>query len=96
VVADDLVVMKMVQPGGHVKKPVNNDVLLNAASNLILASYRNQLTHVFVRVALVALAINGCRQETMTIGENRLLRFMKCLSVLGTWGECVKNCNNPL
>lgn len=72
VVNNDLVVIKVSTQPGHVTsgagQRVRNETLLNAASNLILASYRNQLAHVFVRVAIVAMSINGCRQETMTIG----------------------------
>jgi len=46
----------------------------NAASNLILASYRNQTAHVFVRVAIIALVINSCTtQDVITIGASLLL-----------------------
>jgi len=77
---DDLVELKLVRPA-HLSKPLPRaDVMLNAASNLILASYRNQLSHVFIRVAIVALAVNGCTsQETITIsgfsfGKNPIYR----------------------
>jgi len=57
--------------------------MLNAASNLILASYRNQLTHVFVRIAIVALAVNGCTgQETITIGEFSFAQIIIALKIL--------------
>jgi glycerol-3-phosphate O-acyltransferase len=64
----DFVEMKLVR-AAHVDKPLpRNDVMLNAASHLILASYRNQLSHVFVRIAMVALSINGCTsQETLSL-----------------------------
>ena len=60
--------LKLVRPT-HVDKPVHDDVMLNAATNLILGSYRNQTLHVFVRVGLIALAVNGCADDTMTMGE---------------------------
>ena len=67
--ADDLVELKLVRPG-HLSRPLPRaDVMLNAASNLILASYRNQSSHVFVRIAMVALAVNSCtKQEVITMG----------------------------
>jgi len=67
--ADDLVELKLVRPS-HLSKPLpRDDIMQNAATNLIVASYRNQLSHVFVRVAIVALAINGCaKQDLITIG----------------------------
>jgi len=67
--SDDLVELKLVRPS-HLSRPLpRDDLLVNAATNLILASYRNQLSHVFVRVAIVAMAINGCaEQDLMTMG----------------------------
>lgn len=65
-VKDDYITVQLV-PASHIK--VQDDVMLNAATNLILASYRNQLLHVFVRVAMVALCVNGCVKDTMTMGE---------------------------
>lgn len=65
---DDMIELKLVRPG-HVNKPIKDDILLNAATNLILASYRNQVTHLFVRDALVALSVNSCTEETMTMDE---------------------------
>lgn len=65
---DDMIELKLVRPS-HVAKPIKNDILLNAATNLILGSYRNQVTHLFVRVALVALSVNSCSDETMTIAQ---------------------------
>jgi len=46
----------------------------NAASNLMVASYRNQTAHVFVRVAIIALAVNSCTtRDVITMG---LLLFL--------------------
>ena len=63
---NDLVELSMIR-AGHVKNP--NEVMVNAATNLVLASYRNQLLHVFVRPAIVALTVNGCPNDTMSIGR---------------------------
>lgn len=68
VTAEDLVEIKIVR-AAHVDKPLpRNDIMLNAASHMILASYRNQLSHVFVRIAMVSLSVNGCTsQETLSM-----------------------------
>ena len=67
---DDLVELKQARPADITQPLPRADVMENAASDLIVASYRNQLSHVFVRVAIIALAVNGCAtQETITIGE---------------------------
>lgn len=74
-VSDDMVMPRLVQPSAHVK--VQNDhVMLNAATNIILSSYRNQLMHVFVRVAMVSLSINGCMQDCLSMGESNLVFFL--------------------
>ena len=66
--SDDLVQLKLVRPS-HLSRPLlRADLLMNAATKLILASYRNQLSHVFVRVAIVALAVNGCKRDFITMG----------------------------
>lgn len=65
---DGLVQMKIVRPN-HVKQAMTNDIMLNAATDLLLASYRNQLLHLFVRPGLVALCVNGCSQETLSMSE---------------------------
>ena len=64
----DLIQLKLVRPS-HTTLKGNHDILVNGATNLILGSYRNQLLHVFVRVAMIALTVNGCIQDTMTMGE---------------------------
>jgi len=67
---DDLVELKLVRPADLSRPLPRADIMLNATSNLILASYRNQSSHVFVRVAMVALAVNGCtKREVITMGE---------------------------
>ena len=70
----DYVELKIVKPS-HTVKPLKDDIFLNAATNLILAAYRNQLLHIFVRVGLVALSVNGCMQDTVAMGELNLFTF---------------------
>ena len=65
---DDIIQLKLVKPT-HMKKPIEDEVMLNGATNIMLASYRNQLLHVFVRVGIVALAVNGCCDDVLPIGE---------------------------
>lgn len=71
----DLIQLKLVRPS-HTKLPVKDDIMLNGATNLIIGSYRNQLLHVFVRVAIVALSVNGWVQDTMTMGEKSLFQIV--------------------
>lgn len=81
-ITDDRIVPKLVRPS-HVRdaKVQDDSVMHNAATNIILGSYRNQLMHVFVRVAMVALSVNGCLQETMSMGEH-------------TWGSSLEACSS--
>ena len=66
--SEQLVQLKIVKPS-HVKKAVQDEVMLNAATNLIMASYRNQLLHVLVRPAIIALCINNCAGDVMSLGK---------------------------
>lgn len=69
VAEDDIIQLKLVKPT-HMKKPLEDEVMLNGATNIMLASYRNQLLHVFVRVGMVALAVNSCCEDVMDMGEH--------------------------
>jgi glycerone phosphate O-acyltransferase len=40
-----------------------------AAQHLILTLYKNQLMHIFVRVAMVTLSINSCTEETLAMSK---------------------------
>jgi len=70
-----LIELKLVLPS-HMKKPVADEVMLNAATNLILSSYRNQLLHVFVQVGMLSLVVNTSPQVTMTMGESTICQFI--------------------
>ena len=63
---DDIIELQLVRP---VHAPVKDEVMLNAATNIMLASYRNQLLHIFIRPGMVALAVNSCQQETLSLGN---------------------------
>ena len=44
-------------------------VMQNAAQHIMLSLYRNQTMHVFLRPALISLAINSCKEEELSLGE---------------------------
>lgn len=48
----------------------NHDPLFtSAAQEMMVCLYRNQLLNMFVRVALIAIPINSCVQETLPLSE---------------------------
>ncbi|XP_052827926.1 dihydroxyacetone phosphate acyltransferase, partial [Octopus bimaculoides] len=50
------------------KKGYDN-LMDSAAQHLMIASYRNQLTHIFVRVAMIALPVNACTKDTLLLDD---------------------------
>ncbi|XP_067681176.1 dihydroxyacetone phosphate acyltransferase-like [Haliotis asinina] len=44
-----------------------DELMMTAAQHLMLSLYRNQLMHVFVRVALIAVCINSCEEPTLSV-----------------------------
>lgn len=59
-----------VVPGHNIKQQVQHfTVMQNAAQHIMLSLYRNHIIHVFVRPAMVALSINSCRQEQLSLDE---------------------------
>ena len=44
-------------------------LMTSAAQEMMVCLYRNQLINVFVRVALIAIPINACTQETLSVGK---------------------------
>ena len=69
-ISDDALIELRPVAATHVRRatPAADDTMLTAATNLILASYRNQLLHVFVRTGLVALAINAVSEDSVSLG----------------------------
>ena len=63
---EDIIELQIVRPA-HVM--VKDEVMLNAATHLMLASYRNQLLHVYIRPAMIALTVNSCQADTMPISK---------------------------
>lgn len=59
----DIVEMRQAERKG------SDSLMDTAAHHLMLASYRNQLMHVFVRVALITLPINACTQDTLSLDD---------------------------
>lgn len=49
----------------HGKKLLQDEVMLNAATNVMLSTYRNQLMHVIVRVCLVSVIVNSCQSNSL-------------------------------
>ena len=47
-------------------------LMTSAAQNMMVCLYRNQLLNVFVRVAMIAVPINSCVQDTLNIGKQAL------------------------
>ena len=44
-------------------------LMTSAAQNMMVCLYRNQLLNVFVRVAMVAIPINSCVNDRLSIGK---------------------------
>lgn len=49
----------------------------SAAQHMVLTLYRNQLMHVFVRIAMVTISINACPNDTLDIGQNNSLLLLE-------------------
>ena len=49
-------------------------LMTSAAQNMMVCLYRNQLLNVFVRVAMIAIPINTCVNETLPLGKAQLKR----------------------
>lgn len=46
-----------------------DELMQSAAQHMVLTLYRNQLMHVFVRIAMVTISINACPNDTLDIDE---------------------------
>jgi glycerone phosphate O-acyltransferase len=67
VTPDDLILLvSVVAP--H-QKGTQDELMQSAAQHLVLTLYRNQLLHVFVRIAMVSISINACPRDTLSIDE---------------------------
>ena len=63
---DEIHMVSMAPP----TKTTTQDQLMNlAAQHLILTLYRNQLMHIFTRVAMVSLSINASTEDYLPIGK---------------------------
>ncbi|XP_074649512.1 dihydroxyacetone phosphate acyltransferase-like [Tubulanus polymorphus] len=65
---DGLLELKRVV-ASHAKRAARDEILVNGATHLALASYRNQLVHCFVHVGLVAIIVNASTQERLPLDE---------------------------
>lgn len=74
VTQDDVVQLLQVEPpmvqGAAAKQQVQHyTVMQNAAQHIMLSLYRNNIIHVFVRPAMVALSVNSCRQDYLSLDD---------------------------
>ena len=46
-----------------------DELMQLAAQHMVLTLYRNQLMHVFVRIAMVTISINACPNDTLELGK---------------------------
>lgn len=66
---DDVIQLQVAPPivrGNAVQQHVA--VMQTAAQHVMLSMYRNQIIHVFIRPAMIALSINSCRGEELSLG----------------------------
>lgn len=54
-----------------------DELMQSAAQHMVLTLYRNQLMHVFVRIAMVTISINACPNDTLDIGQNNSLLLLE-------------------
>lgn len=72
-VTDDEIV-ELVSDDSKLVNQTGDNLMTQAAQELMVCLYRNQLLNVFVRVALVAIPINSCVQDVLSLG-------MYCISI---------------
>jgi len=66
ITADDMV--ELVPDDTTVAK-ADDSLMTSAAQEMMVCLYRNQLLNVFVRVALVAIPVNSCPEETLPLSK---------------------------
>ena len=75
---DDVVtLLQITPPASHGRMAPQQQVqefavMQNAAQHIMLSLYRNQAIHVFLRPAMVSLAINSCKEEELSLGNYSL------------------------
>ncbi|XP_059144177.1 dihydroxyacetone phosphate acyltransferase-like [Physella acuta] len=67
VTEDDVVELVRVAPPSHAK--ATDTLMITAGQHLMLSLYRNHILHVFVRPAMIAISVNTCSEEKLSIGE---------------------------
>lgn len=65
--ADDIV--ELVAVDETLANQNGDNLMTSAAQEMMVCLYRNQLLNVFVRVALIAIPINACVQDTLSLSE---------------------------
>ncbi|KAK6997966.1 dihydroxyacetone phosphate acyltransferase [Biomphalaria glabrata] len=64
---DDVVELVSVAPPAHTK--ATDAMMITAGQHLMLSLYRNHILHVFVRPAMIAISVNSCTSERLSIDD---------------------------
>lgn len=64
-------------------------VMQTAAQHIMLSLYRNQIMHVFIRSAMIALAVNSCKEEQLSLGKYYCCLWINIMLSLGKYYYCL-------
>ncbi|RUS83045.1 hypothetical protein EGW08_009184 [Elysia chlorotica] len=64
---EDVVELVRVAPPVHAK--ATDALMITAGQHLMLSLYRNHILHVFVRPAMIAISVNTCNEDKLSIDE---------------------------
>ncbi|XP_041353504.1 dihydroxyacetone phosphate acyltransferase-like isoform X2 [Gigantopelta aegis] len=98
VTSDDVVeLLQMTLPATSAKQ---DQLMTSAAQTLLLSLYRNQLLHVFVRVAMISLSINSCPFDSIQLDDlfekYSFLEKLLCKDFIFLPGNTKKDFDNSL
>uniref|UniRef100_A0A0B6ZSK3 Phospholipid/glycerol acyltransferase domain-containing protein n=2 Tax=Arion vulgaris TaxID=1028688 RepID=A0A0B6ZSK3_9EUPU len=67
VTEDDVVELVRVAPPVHAK--ATDALMITAGQHLMLSLYRNHILHVFVRPAMIAISVNTCNEDKLSVDD---------------------------
>ncbi|BFZ06861.1 hypothetical protein BsWGS_09899 [Bradybaena similaris] len=67
VTEDDVVELVRVAPPVHAK--ATDTLMITAGQHLMLSLYRNHILHVFVRPAMIAISVNTCNEDKLSVDD---------------------------
>jgi glycerone phosphate O-acyltransferase len=67
VTEDDVVELVRFAPPAHAK--ATDSLMITAGQHLMLSLYRNHILHVFVRPALIAISVNTCNEDKLSVDD---------------------------